>query len=207
MDLDLSASLIGRKAQPLTAEVTRELRPTDLALLGTERGIKASHVQRISDRHHALARCIATGTTVEEACIITGYTPSRVSVLKGDPAFEELVSFYRGAKSEAVRDLGEQLLSVAKDAASLIQERLEDTPETVSTSELMDLVKVGADRTGFGPKTTQVNVNVNLGDRLKAARERASSAKSASPLLGSGSAGEVGHDASPVLELKATRHE
>ena len=54
-----------------------------------------------------------------------------------------------------------------------LQDRLELDPEKVSTDQLLDTIKLTADRTGNGPKQTNVNVNVNLGDRMKAARERA----------------------------------
>src|SRR5687768_16258292 len=93
LDLDIAATdFIGRKARSVTAEVTRELTRSDLALLKTERGVQPSHIQRLSERHHALARCLASGLSVADACAITGYTPSRVSILKGDPSFEELIA-------------------------------------------------------------------------------------------------------------------
>lgn len=202
-DLNFELHLVGRKAAPLTAEVVRPLRESDLVLLSTERGVQPSHVKRLSDRHHALARCLATGMGSAEACAITGYTPSRMSILKGDPAFEELLAFYRAGKGEAVQDLGDKLLAVARTAADELQDRLEDTPEAFDLASLESLVKTGADRSGYGPKSTQVNVNVNLGDRLKAARERASAARL---LPASDTAGEARHEVSPaLLELKASK--
>src|SRR6266576_3734551 len=94
-DLNLDLNLIGRKTIPVGVEVLRELTSSDIALLATERGIKSSSVQRITDRHHALARCLATGMSATEAGLVTGYTASRISVLRGDPAVEELISFYK----------------------------------------------------------------------------------------------------------------
>lgn len=175
MDLDLDiAGVIGRKTRPLHAEVLRELTPSDIGLLATERAIKPSALQRITDRHHALARCLASGMSATEACLVTGYTPSRVSILRGDPSFEELIEFYRGDRGSQVVDLQQRMASLALDATAEIQERLELEPASVATDQLLDIVKLTADRTGNGPKSTQVNVNVNLGDRMKAARERAS---------------------------------
>lgn len=172
-------SLIGRKARPLTAEVVRELTEADLALLSTERGIKPSHIQRLSERHHALARCLASGLSVSDACAITGYTPSRVSILKGDPSFEELVSFYSSGKADLVQDLGDKMRANALEAQNILAERLEDTPDAVGIDALLDITKLGADRTGFGPasKSTHVHMHVGFADRLKAKRIAAAGPK------------------------------
>lgn len=201
-DLGFDISLGGRMAKVVEASAVRELRESDLAMLATERGIKPSHIQRLTDRHHALARCIATGMSAEEAGLCTAYTPSRISILKGDPAFEELVAFYRGDKGAQVQDLGEKLLSITRDAADVMQSRLEDTPEAFTVGELTDLLKTGADRTGFGPKATTVNVNVNLGDRLKSARERAAQASppQAATALPRGASGHAGSLAPLLIE-------
>lgn len=173
-DLGFDIHLGGRAAKPVSAELVRELTQADLALLGTERGIQPSHVQRLSDRHHALARCIATGMKDGEAALCTGYTPSRISVLRGDPAFEELVAFYRADKGALVHDLADKMASIAKDTADLLHDRLQDEPEKFSVGDLHEQLKLTADRTGHGPSAkTTVNVNLNLGDRLKSARERA----------------------------------
>lgn len=159
----------------------RPITPSDIALLATERGIKPTHIARLSERHHALARCLASGLSVSDACAITGYTPSRVSVLKGDPSFEELISFYQSDKAELVRDLGQKITSVAHDAVTVLQERLEDEPEKFPNDDLLSIAKFGADRSGHGPasRTTNVHLHMNLADRLKTARQRASAASPA----------------------------
>lgn len=173
-DLGFDIHLGGRQAKQLHAEVVRELTQSDLALLATERGIQPTHVQRITDRHHALARCLASGMSATEAGLCTGYTASRISVLRGDPAFEELISFYRADKGASVLDLQAKFTALAKDATTEIQDRLELEPTSFGHDQLLDVIKLAADRSGNGPqsKTTNLNVNVNLGDRMKAARER-----------------------------------
>ena len=174
LDLDLSGDLIGRRPKAVHGEVLRELTPSDLALLETERGIKPTALARLSERHHALARCLATGLSVADACAITGYTPSRISILKGDPAFEELIAFYQTDKAGLVHDLGDKMRANALEAQAIIADRLEDAPEAFGVDTLLDITKLGADRTGFGPqsRTTSVHVHMNLADRLKAARQR-----------------------------------
>lgn len=207
MDLGFDIHLGGRAAKALSAEAVRPLTEADLALLATERGIKATHVQRISARHHALARCLASGMSVNDACAVTSYTPSRVSILKSDPAFEELIAFYTRAKGEPVLDLQDRFTALAIDATTELQERLELTPETVSTDQLMDVVKLTADRTGHGPqsKTTNVNVNVNLGDRLAASRQRAAAAQTSPGLAPQLERPGLLPCEGPVLELQANK--
>lgn len=173
-DLGFDIHLGGRAAKALNAEIVRELTQSDLALLATERGVQPTHVQRITDRHHALARCLSTGMSATEAGLCTGYTASRISILRGDPAFEELIAFYRADRGAEVQDLQQKFTALAKDATTEIQERLELDPASFNIDALLDTVKLAADRSGNGPqsKTTNLNVNVNLGDRMKAARER-----------------------------------
>lgn len=192
-DLNLDLHLSGRKAHAVGAEVLRELTLSDLGLLATERGVQPTRLQRITDRHHALARCLATGMGATEAGLVTGYTGSRISVLRGDPAFEELIAFYQGDKAKPVLDLQERMTSLALDATLELQDRLELDPEKVSTDQLLDTIKLTADRTGNGPKQTNVNVNVNLGDRMKAARERAALP---APVTQRAGANEASHETS-----------
>lgn len=174
LDLDIAASGIGRKPKAVAGEVLRELTNADLALLETERGVQPTHISRLSNRHHSLARCLASGLSISDACAITGYTPSRVSILRGDPSFEELIAFYQGPNAERVQDLGAKLLENATVAAEILAERLETEPEAFNVDALHDTIKIGADRTGYGPqsKSTQVNVHVNLAGRLAEARKR-----------------------------------
>ena len=194
-DLGFDIHLMGRAPKALHAEVVRELTQSDLALLATERGVQPTHVQRITDRHHALARCLASGMSATEAGLCTGYTGSRISVLRGDPAFEELIAFYRTDRGAEVQDLQAKFTALAKDATTEIQERLELDPASFGLDHLLDTVKLAADRSGNGPqsKTTNLNVNVNLGDRMKAARERI--AAPASPSVRDAGAKAVSHEA------------
>jgi hypothetical protein len=202
-DLSFDIHLGGRAAKPVSAEAIRELGESDLALLATERDIQPTHVQRLTSRHHALARCIATGMSATEAALCTGYTASRISVMKDDPAFNELIAFYQSDKANLVHDLADKMAAIAKDTADTLHERLTDAPESFSNNELQKQLKIVADRTGHGPasRNTNVNINMNLGDRLKVARERAASASLPASSVGSGE--KVGHAASPPLLIEA----
>lgn len=173
--MELSAEIFrtrGRAPKPIVAAVVRELEPNDLVLLGKEKGSQASAVKRITERHHALARNIASGMSVTEAAVLQGYSISRVSILQSDPAFKELLEFYREDAQRPYRDLHVRLSGLAMDAAEELSNRLEEKPEDVSIGQLVELTKLGADRTGHGPSSTSLNVNVDLAGRLENARKR-----------------------------------
>ena len=173
--MELSAEIFrtrGRAPRPIVAAVVRELVATDLVLLSQEKGSKPSAIKRITERHHALARNIASGMSISEAAALQGYSLSRVSILQGDPAFKELLAFYGEDANRPYRDLHVRLSGLAMDAAEELSVRLEEEPEKVTVNQLMELTKLGADRTGFGPQTSQLNVNVDLAGRLEAARKR-----------------------------------
>ena len=152
LDLGMTPRTRGRAAKPISVTVVRELDAEDIEYLNTvERGSVAPPVKKLRDRHHALAKCLAQGMSDGDAAIMCNYNLSRVSILKGDPAFQELVAYYRKGVEEEYYGMHEQLAGVAKDALAEISERLEDDPEAFSVGQLMELSKMGADRTGFGP--------------------------------------------------------
>lgn len=179
MDLRLR----GRAKQALTAVVEEALSEEDIASLQTERGVKSAPVVgKMRDRHHALARMLAEGHSEGSCAIALRYDISRVSVLKSDPAFQELVRHYRTLVNDEFVGLQQKLASLGVDAADILQERLEETPDEVSTPQLMQLLTLTADRTGHGPTSkTEVNVKVGIADKLARARERSSLARDITP--------------------------
>jgi hypothetical protein len=182
LGLEIEVRRTGRATLPVTAAIERELTLADVEALGDERETAPRLLKRVSDRHHSLARLVASGMEQDKAALVVGYEPARVSILKRDPMFQELVEFYRSQESKTVRDLGEKLAGIASDALDEIADRLEDEEERkkISLTNLMKLGEMGADRTGFGPSSTQTNVNIHVGlaDRLAAARKRAREATS-----------------------------
>ncbi len=174
----------GRAKQPLDAAVLRELKVDDLKCLSVEKDSEPSALKRLSERHHALARNLASGMEAGEAGLVAGYVASRVSILQNDPAFKELVEFYRRDVTAQYRDLHQKLAGLSLDAAEMLAERMEEEPEKISVGQLMEITKMGADRTGFGPQssTTNVNVNVDMASRLQAARQRVASRSEPLPI-------------------------
>lgn len=176
---------VGRASRELVFAQIRDLDTADIAMLGEEKGVVSTPLKRLSDRHHALARCLASGMCESDAAIACGYVLSRVSVLKSDPAFQELLAFYRSETDAQYRDLHSRLAGLSMDAADELGERLEADMQAevgekkISIGQLMEITKMGADRTGHGPQSssTNLNVNVDLAGRLEAARRRVADRK------------------------------
>lgn len=175
-DLGLDIRTSGRTAVAVEASYVRDLTPSDLALLSAPRDVKAPALTKIRDAHHALARYLAMGLPSAEIQCLTGYSGSRISILKSDPSIQELVEYYRKDVKAIFADLQERMASMAIDGLTELREMLEEGEEKMSPAFLLEMVKTFADRTGHGPatKNTNVNVNVNYAGRLEAARRRVS---------------------------------
>lgn len=178
LGLDIAAlTSRGRKPAALSAEVAGALRPEDVGLLAAQ-APAVPELKRISERHHALARALASGLSEGEAAALTGYDASRVSVLKASPAFRELLDLYRDNADAQFMEMHARLAGLSKDAIAILHQRLEDEPEGLTASQLMELIKLGADRTGYGPSQKQeTTVRFDLSERLDAARKRALAAQ------------------------------
>jgi hypothetical protein len=143
--------LQGRTPEPFMAEYARDLTTPDIEALALPRGVRPAALKRIHASHHALAKCIASGMRANQAALVTGYHPARISQLTADPAFAALIKDYQNEAKSIFADLAERMSNLSLDAIELIQERLHDAPETFSIPVLLDLVRTFADRTGHGP--------------------------------------------------------
>lgn len=138
----------GRRSVPLDYEVLREVTEADIALLSTvEIGEAPPPLKRITDRHHSLARLIASGTPEDEAALITNYDRSRVSILKNSPAFQELIALYRKEVNAQFSTSLEHMAGLSRDALLELRTRLEDEPDSFTVNELRSIVTELADRT------------------------------------------------------------
>lgn len=157
----------GAIRQPLFAEYERDLTEADLeALASIPRGSAAPTLVSIRASHHSLARCLAAGMTPQQAGLVTGYSPSRISILQNDPAFTALVADYKREAQSVFADLGQRMAGLSLDAMDLLQERLSEHPESFTIPVLLELVKTFADRTGHGPgQDVNVRVSSDLIDR------------------------------------------
>lgn len=176
--------LTGRSMKTIEAELVRPLSEEDLAMLTDERGTQKpktlSSLSMLSERHRNLARLLAMGKPNWECAIITGYTESRISILKSDPAMQNLIKHYSEEKDIVYVQAQEKIAQVASTALDVLQDRLED-PEHVakmSDGQLLQIAEFATDRSGLGPSSkSEVQVNINIADRLEAARKRAQEAR------------------------------
>lgn len=120
-------------------------------------------IKAIRQRHHSLARCLAQGMAEAEASAITGYCSSRISVLKQDPAFQELLTYYTEQKEEIFIDVHQRLAALGLNSIEELMARLDDQPEKFTNKDLMELAGLGFDRSGYGVQTKNSHtVNVAL---------------------------------------------
>jgi hypothetical protein len=96
--------------------------------------------------HHMLAKAVASGQTLLECSKLTGLSVGRVSDLKNDPAFQELVSFYAEELNEVYVDVHQRMAALGTSVLEELQERFEADPEKFTKRELMDLFTTMADR-------------------------------------------------------------
>lgn len=138
-------------------------------------GVGCPNLVSIRLTHHRLAQLLAIGTDEIIAARLCNYSINRVSILKSDPAFADLMAFYAKNVVEEWRDFVAVAADLSMDVLQEIQKRLDESPREFTVNQLNDLMKSLSDRSGNAPiqRTQNTNINVNLGDRLRAARERA----------------------------------
>ena len=172
-----------KTTRPLQILEVRPLAESDEFRLAQRAPVKPIPLKKMRNRHHALARCLAHGMPAHEASLATGYDQSVISILQNDELFKELLAFYRSQAVDTFQATEEQLQGLTTEAISELRDRIENAPEGISTRDLIEVSKLGADRTGHGVQSTQVSIDLNLTDRMKAARQRLSAVSASPPPL------------------------
>jgi hypothetical protein len=101
-----------------------------------------------------------------ECSNLTGLSGPRISDLKNDPAFQELVSYYAEELNEVYIDVHQRMAALGTSVLEELAERFESDPEKFTKRELMDLFTTMADRsiaTAKGGPTPQQSVAVSPG--------------------------------------------
>lgn len=136
-------------------------------------------VEVLRDRHHRIARLLATGIRPGRVAEMCGYTIGRISVLQADPAFQELLNLYRKNVQEHFKEAAdpfiEVLISNKMKAEFLLADKLDEAienNESLPTRDLIAISRDAADRTGYGKKQTNVNVNVDFAAQLEKTIQR-----------------------------------
>jgi len=155
--------------------VIRSVRPmvrADLELL--RQPSARSRIAKLRDSHHIMARLFVSGLTNAEVAAETGYTISRVSVLRGSPAMEELVAKYRADDHDEWRKQRdatyEYMHRIRVKGLRIIEDALED--EEVKPEFALKVFDSMADRTEYHRKSTKENINIDFAARLEVAIAR-----------------------------------
>jgi len=153
----------GRRPAPINYGPPRALSEADIASMWDRQGEGAKSIPRIKTlryNHHLLAKAVASGKSLLECSQMCGLTVARISDLKNDPAFQELVSFYAEELNEVYVDVHQRMAALGMSVLEELQERFEAEPEKFTKRELMDLFTTMADRSiataKGGPNPQQV---------------------------------------------------
>lgn len=162
---------------PVEVSGIRVLERKDLAVLSIAR--PANVIQNLRDTHHRIARAVASGLSNGDVAATCGISYNRVSILRSDPAFMELVAHYRAVLTaqwaEAADPVTDYLRQNALKAQAMLSDKLDHATEQgefLPTRDLLGIAELGLDRTGYGKVNKNVNINVDFAAKLEAARQR-----------------------------------
>lgn len=148
---------------------------------------KYKRLARIRDSHRMVARMIALGLKGTEIAQRLGYHANTVTRLQADPAFQELVAQYRQGIDETFYAGADEYFDLLRKnsiaAERMLSDRLalaEEDEDLPSTRELVSISRDGADRIGYGKRSTQTNINLDFAARLDKAIARTKSVGQAS---------------------------
>ena len=134
----------------------------------------SASIQKLRTTHHELARLLALGLKDVEISRLTGYSQSRICILKTMPLFQELMVHYSSMRDNIVTDVSGRLRGLSLTALEILQEKIEDQGDGLTVKDLIAVSELGLDRTGFGKTSTQVNVSTTA-ESLEAIKSRINS--------------------------------
>lgn len=148
----------------LFAALGRELTEADLISLETSEklGVEPQPIQSLRHTHHKVARLLALGIKEVEVSAITGYSPSRISILKSDPMFKELLGYYSDQVGQEHEHVVGKLAALTEDALDVIVQRLEAAPDKFTIPQLLEIVRSAGDRAGYAPVQRTENLSVTM---------------------------------------------
>lgn len=168
---------------PVEVSDIRVLERKDLAVLSIAR--PAVTIQTLRDTHHRIARAVASGLSNGDVAMTCGISYNRVSILKADPAFMELVAHYRAILTaewaEVADPVTDYLRQNALKAQAMLSDKLDHATEQgefLPTRDLLGIAELGLDRTGYGKVNKNVNINVDFAAKLEAAKKRSDELRS-----------------------------
>jgi hypothetical protein len=151
----------GRIARDREILEVRELGREDLEVLRPQR--PPPTISRFRDSHHRVARLLAFGMSITQVAEATGYSMTRICVLKAVPAFQQLIADYRTTVvndefRKLCKDYNELVAEDQLKAERMIADRLDLADEEGEPLPLRDLLSISR-RQDKG-----TNIQVNIGD-------------------------------------------
>jgi hypothetical protein len=172
-ELDLLSPVLAAHSitsvRPLTEGDARRSCATGAAL------VPQKTIKSMRQSHHRAAQMIAAGASNGAVSRFTAYTPGHISDLRSDPAFQELVAYYQTEGSVFEQASFEELTAdLSTDLMAELRQRLDEEPERIGTTTLLDAIKTVSDRAGRAPVSRSVNANFNIGigERMRRAQTR-----------------------------------
>jgi len=160
---------------PLTPEILQEgafvpLQPGQENVLS---------IEQLRSRHHRIAQLLASGLKETAVARMVGFTPMYISNLKRSPAMAELLAHYMAEVEDRFTGFVAQAGELSERLVEELSDRLADNPKQFTVNQILEAVKTLADRSGNAPvaRSTNLNVNVDMGSKLAAARARAVAAE------------------------------
>ena len=137
----------GRRPAPIFYNVTRHLNEADISeLWNAQRENTGPKIKALRYNHHVLAKAVASGKSGIECANLTGMSQTYISILKNDPAFQELVSFYADEMNELYVDVHQRMATLGTSILEELTERFEADPDKFTKRELLDMFTAMADR-------------------------------------------------------------
>lgn len=161
---------------PLDIRITgvRSLTREDLGRLREPRFVHPT--KRLRQSHHQLALLEAMGHTTQEISKLTGYSDTRISTLRNDPAFKMIVDEKRKVINDAMtKEAGDAMalkfrIMAASDRHILDQiDALDEAGELMPLKTALAISADMADRVGFAKHSTSTSYD---GDWAKKMEDR-----------------------------------
>jgi len=177
----------GRRPAPIAYGPPRPLSEADIAAMWDPQNSgqrNAPRIKTLRHNHHLLAKAVASGKTLLECSQMCGLTIYRISDLKNDPAFQELVAYYMDELNEVYVDVHQRMAALGTSVLEELQERFEVEPDKFTKRELMELFTTMADRsipTAKGGPSPQPGLSVGGGGNGLALQINFVSPQSAEP--------------------------
>lgn len=119
--------------------------------------VDTNAVQVMRARHHQIARLLAAGHKPAAVGRIMDCSPTTIANLEKSPAFQALLIEYMAMLDEAAVETVTRMRVLANLTVDELTARVVDPTKAkeVKTGDLIEVVKMAADRSGLGPSSTQ----------------------------------------------------